>query len=122
MDRYAIVIPSDGAAVLLHCDEGEGLGLETLQALVEGYIETVPTALSEGWSGEEGVIPTLIVNEEGKLMGLPENEAATDVSALLYDYICGNAVLLGARGEELIGFTRKAAENIVKKWRLADDD
>lgn len=74
MDRYAIIIPSDGAAVLLHCDEGEGLGLETLQALVGGYIETVPTALSEGWSGEEGVIPTLIVNEEGKLMGLPENE------------------------------------------------
>lgn len=122
MDRYAIIIPSDGAAALLHCDEGEGLGLETLQALVGGRIETVPTALSEGWSGEEGVIPILIVNEEGKLVGLPYNDVATDVSALLYDYICGNAVLLGARGEELIGFTRKAAENIVKKWRLADDD
>ena len=79
MDRYAIVIPSSGAAVLLHCDEG-------------------------------------------KLMELPVNEAATDVSALLYDYICGEAVLMGARGEELIGFTRKAAENIVKKWRLADDE
>ena len=122
MDRFAIIIPSDGAAVLLHCDEGEGLGLETLQALVRGRIETVPAALSEGWSGEDGVIPTLIVNEEGKLIGLPYNDVATDVSALLYDYICGNAVLLGARGEELIGFTGKAAENIVKKWRMADDD
>lgn len=96
----------------------EGMSLETLQGIVEGPIETVPAALARGWSGEEGVTPILIVNEEGKLQGLPENEDATECSGLLYDVIMGNAVMMGARGEELIGFTEKAAENIMEKWGL----
>lgn len=118
MDRYAIVICADGRNIKLRCDDGEGLSLETLQGIVEGYIETVPAALAQGWSGEADVSPILIVNEEGKLKGLPENEAATECSGLLYDTIVGNAVLLGARGEELVGFTEKAAENIMEKWGL----
>lgn len=118
MDRYAIVIGSDGRSFKLRCDDGEGLSLETLQGIVEGYIEVAPTALAQGWSGEEGVSPILIVNEEGKLKGLPENEDATGCSGLLYDTIVGNAVMMGAKGEKLIGFTEKAAENIMEKWRL----
>ena len=68
MDRYAIVIGADGRNIKLHCDDGEGLSLETLQGIVGGYIETVPAALAQGWSGEADVSPILIVNEEGKLI------------------------------------------------------
>lgn len=118
MDRYAIVIGAGGRSIKLHCDDGEGMSLETLQSIVEGDIETAPSALAPGWSGEEGVTPILIVNEEGKLKGLPENEDATGCSGLLYDVIVGNAVMMGARGEELVGFTEEAAERIMEKWGL----
>ena len=116
MDRYAIVIPSEGDLALLHCWPGDGLDLETLQSLVEGPIETVPTVLLDGWSGEKDVGLTLIVNEEGKLRGLPINESATDMAAVLGDTIVGNAVLMGVRGEDFVGLQETAAENIVRVW------
>ena len=116
MDRYAIVIPSEGDMVLLHCWPGDGLDLETLQGLVEGPIETVPTGLADGWSLEEGVGLTLIVNEEGKLRGLPINDSATDMAAVLGDTIVGNAVLMGVRGEDFVGLQETAAKIIVRAW------
>lgn len=59
--------------------------LENLQKIVGGYIETVPV-------GEKHV---LIVNEEGKLQGLPVN-----FHMGLCDTIVGTSILLGVKGEE----------------------
>ena len=62
----------------------------------------------------------LIVNEEGLLQELPFNERATD----LYQYrymgtgIVGTAVLMAARGDELIGFARPVCETIGSEWNL----
>ena len=116
--RYVIALPAGGGAVLLHCYPGDGIGLKDLQKIVDGPIECVAAALSEWWSGEEGVGLCLIVNEEGKLRGLPVNENATALSVLLYDQLVGNAVLVGIRGEEMIGLEEKAAERIVERWDL----
>ena len=59
------------------------------------------------------------MNEEGLLQELPFNERATD----LYQYrymsgIVGTAVLMAARGEELIGFTEPVSKTICSEWNL----
>ena len=123
-DRYVIVIPHDHDAILLHCDDGDTMELKYLQGIVEGNIETVPTALAANWAHEDGINQiVLIVNEEGKLQGLPYNLNANDLMLNVErDYIVGNAVLMAVRGEELIGFTKDAAENIIKKWKLCAEE
>lgn len=61
--------------------------LKALRDAVEGYIETVP--LGDG--------RYLVVNEEGKLRGLPHNIMATTLMHMAGhhpgDHIVGNAVL-----------------------------
>lgn len=50
MERYAIIIKTDGVCVLLHCYPGDCLSLEEMQKIVEGHIQAVPTTLAQGWS------------------------------------------------------------------------
>lgn len=63
--------------------------LDTLQAIVGGYIESV--SVRDGWH--------LYCNEEGKLDGLAVNPVATDFLRAAYpgfaDWICGDVVVLG---------------------------
>lgn len=70
--------------------------LKELQQMVEGYIEVVMGVY------EDNVIGHMIINEEGKLKGLPYNELATASFRLAHetlygvstpDYIVGNAVV-----------------------------
>lgn len=116
IDRYVIAITPENTHYPIHCDDGETMALQSLQGMVEGPIETVPSALSPTWAREPVDNILLIVNEEGKLMGLPHNENATALSLLLDDEIVGNAILMAVRGDELIGFRREVAEYIVKRW------
>lgn len=58
--------------------------LETFQKLVGGYIETFSI-----WSDA-----VVICNEEGRLIGLPENCEVCGVS------FCGTIVVAGVRGDE----------------------
>lgn len=118
MERYAIIIRLNEETVLLHCYPGDSLDLKALQEIVEGHIETVPTALAGEWSHEQGVGLTLIINEEGKLLGMPVNRLATDMAYLFNDVIVGNAILIGTTDEDFIGLTKEAAENIVEKWGI----
>lgn len=122
MERYIIVIPADAEknAYLQKCDDGDTCTLETLQALVGGPVEAVDTCLAASWAREDVDSIQLIVNEEGLLQELPFNERATD----LYQYrymgtgIVGTAVLMAARGDELIGFTKPVCETICSEWGL----
>lgn len=116
MERYAIIIRQNEEMALLHCYPGDSLDLKTLQEIVEGHIETVPTALASEWSHEQGVGLTLIINEEGKLLEMPVNRLATDMTYIFNDVIVGNAILIGTTDEGFIGLTKEAAENIVEKW------
>lgn len=123
IDRYAIIFEPDKEGVMLHCYPGDGLELDVLQGIVEGYIETVGTMLAPGWAQEKGVTPVLIINEEGKLRGLPYNDAATIMAHIAAtDEIVGNAVLMLARGDELIGFKESAAGHIVREWSSVPED
>jgi len=61
-------------------------GLESLQKMVGGNIEAV-------YPYEEPV--ALIVNEEGKFMGLPLNRALRDENNQIYDVVAGTFLVVG---------------------------
>jgi hypothetical protein len=74
----------------------EGMTLEAMQAAVGGYIEhifLIPPYVCSGVS-----YPHMVMNELGKLEGLPCNDSATDIAVrrglLPGDYIAGVAILL----------------------------
>lgn len=68
--------------------------LENLQAIVGGWIETVPA-----WGGA-----IIICNEEGKLMGLPMNMPCG------WDMLAGTIIAVGRDGEEFCDFPYEFAE------------
>lgn len=121
MERYIIFIPATGKCSLIQCDDECPATLETLQELVDGPIEVTPSCLGASWARElvDGI--DLIVNEEGLLHQLPENMSATN----LYAYsgpIIGDAVLVAARGEDLIGFPKPVCRTICDEWKLEMED
>ena len=121
MERYIIFIPADGPCRLVACDDGDSIKLETLQELVDGPIEVTPSCLGASWAREPVDGIDLIVNEEGLLRQLPENMSATN----LYAYsgpIVGDAVLVAARGEDLIGFPKPVCRTICDEWELEMED
>lgn len=72
--------------------------LKDFQQLVGGYIQTVSY-------GEY----LLVVNEEGKLKGLPWNPHIMDT----YDTYCGQAVITKTRGEWLVSLNDMDAKRIM---------
>lgn len=120
MERFVIAMPIGTSAYLLPCDDGDTCKLETLQNLVGGPIEVVDSCLAGNWSREGDVEAVkLVVNEEGKLRDLPENENAATLYAYdLMDTLVGPAALVAVRGEDLIGFAKPVCETICSEWGL----
>ncbi len=121
MDRYIIVIPAKNRSFMLKCDEGDGAKLETLQKLVSGYVETVPSALDATWAREEADRLVLLVDEEGRMKCKAANQKATqlapaDVTANGKLPIVGAAVMALQRGDKLMGFSKHVAEDIRSEW------
>lgn len=119
MERFVIVMPVDTSVYLLPCDDGDTCKLETLQKLVGGPIEMADTCLAASWAREDVDSIQMAVNEESLLQELPYNEHATDLYAFNYmSSIVGPAVLMAARGDELIGFAKSVAESICAEWEV----
>ncbi len=78
--------------------------LEDFQQLVGGYIETVTV-------NEELI---LIVNEEGKLKGLPGNFPFRG------DWLCGTVVAAGSAGEEFASCPLRSDEAMI--MALVEDE
>lgn len=76
--------------------------LEALQAMVGGYIETVPVA------GHLG-----IVNEEGKIMGLQPNFYVNG------DVLCGTVVICESQGDEFRGLTGWEVKEVMRAFEEA---
>ena len=70
--------------------------LEALQRAVGGYIEAV-------YPYEDPV--ALIVNEEGKLNGLPLNRALRDEDNDIYDIVAGTFLVVGLGESEFASLT-----------------
>lgn len=123
MERYMIYIPAKGVCRLIHCNGTGTLTLNEMQALVDGPIEVTESCLESTWAREPVDCIHLIVNEEGLLRQLPDNPPATD----LYAYgdrsvIVGDAVLVAARDEDLIGFSKPVCKTICDEWNLKMED
>ena len=121
MERYMIFIPATGKCSLIQCDDGDSIKLETMQELVGGPAEETESFLEPSWAREPVECICLIVNEEGLLRQLPKNMSATN----LYAYsgpIVGDAVLVAARGENLIGFPKPVCRTICDDWELEMED
>lgn len=123
MERYMIYIPAKGVCRLIHCNGTGTLTLNEMQALVDGPIEVTESCLESTWAREPVDGINLIVNEEGLLRQLPDNTQATN----LYAYgdrsvIVGDAVLVAARGEDLIGFSKPVCKTICDEWGLEMED
>lgn len=69
-EEMALVIPAAGPMYTVEPANKQKFGLEQLQEIVGGYIEIIPLA--------EGTM--MVLNEEGKLDGLPYNLAATQMA------------------------------------------
>lgn len=121
MNRYMIVIPAKNRSFLLKCDEGGCMKLETLQKLVSGYVETVPSALDATWAREEADRLVLLVDEDGRLKCKAANQKATNIAPADVTWngmqpLVGAAVLALQRGDKLMGFSKHVAEDIRSEW------
>lgn len=96
----AIIIALDGTITHRTADSHpeqfgpDGMTLQAMQAVVEGYIEHVQLDPPFEMSGVS--YAHLVVNEEGKLKGLSVNAVATDIAqeyGHLADIIVGPALL-----------------------------
>ena len=70
--------------------------LETMQAIVGGYIQAVYPYRDE---------IALVCNEEGKNLGLPYNRPLTNDRGVPYDIVCGTFFLAGQGGEDFVSLT-----------------
>lgn len=92
-----------------------GSTLEDLQEIVGGYIEFLR------FPGRNDV--ACFVNEDGKLIGLPENRRATEILSPLYpgDFIAGPLVICGFDPES--GENRELPADVLTdlmtRWELA---
>ncbi len=112
----AIIIPATGPATVGEIPQD----IRTLQGIVGGYIEAIPTMHNE--NGEAQAM--FWCNEEGKLQGLPINRRAT---ALWYalaggptgDTLCGTIILTGGNDGE--GDILPAPGQLIDLWNSIHD-
>lgn len=91
----AVILKADGTAPHVENVKGD---LESIKAVVEGWIERVPS-LNE--STERRVV--VYANEEGRIHGLPPNRNMLAIQALdlvVSGYIAGNLIVLGKDGHD----------------------
>lgn len=103
-----IELPDDEGIVTItrkRAPAGDGASLKFLQGAVGGYIEHLCTP----YDGPANTWPGKLdfwMNEEGKLVGLPINNVATDFLWSVWpafrgeDVLCGNVVLTGNKAPE----------------------
>jgi len=83
----AMVLKATGEVSFIHGTKEDGsLSLDQMQKAVGGFIEIVQCHEVEGDS-------ILVINEEGKLEGLPVNQRATNLADIFEgDVIVGDAI------------------------------
>lgn len=76
--------------------------LRTLQEIVEGYIEPIPSSVCP--------IPDVVIlaNEEGMLLGLPINQN------LIPFFFVGQCVAVGCDGEDFVSLNDDQIDGLVK--------
>lgn len=116
--RWTIAMLADGSVMPLEISGRPGL--EQLQTMVGGLIETIEFRVAG-----HGVRYVAVFDEEGKLKDLPVNELATQRFMEEYygipdDYLAGTVLLLKIEGDDIVSLTTeetaKLMESLGKKW------
>lgn len=81
-----------------------GKDLESIQAIVDGYIEVI--SANQAFFGRVFKDYLIVLNEEGKLRGLPMNLQIRN------DFIVGTVFICKKDGEELAGLTEDEAKTL----------
>lgn len=88
MTKRATLYKADGTMGLVSPTNGETFTLEEMQKHVGGYIEIITLP-----NGQE-----MVINENGKLEGLPVNQEATKLANLAFgDFVVGDVLVSDAR-------------------------
>lgn len=107
MRKFLLVQPNQSAKRVEIGDK-----LEDLQRAVGGYIEMVRPF-------DEPV--AIIVNEEGKIAGLPANRAWRDEDETILDIFCGDFLIVGLGDEgDFISLTEEQMQIFEKKYEKAE--
>ena len=84
----AQIIKTDGQIVPVEPKNGTDFQLDELQQIVGGYVQLFPLANEAG--------EVMVMNEDGKIEGLPMNNKATELAAKRLfqgDYIVGDVLV-----------------------------
>ena len=79
----ALLIKPDGAVITVQPKNGKTFTAEELHDYVGGYLEAVHTLANR----------VMFVNEDGKYLGLPPNQKATDLYGNPLDIVVGSVVV-----------------------------
>ena len=90
MESYFTITIKPDMTAEVHTHKNLEMGLSFLQKQVGGYIQIVPARLPKTPS-VKGL--QLVLNEEGKLIGLPYNKLATVLYGNPYDDIVGDVLI-----------------------------
>ena len=101
-----IIICKPGQPAKAVTAKDEPLTLQELQQIVEGHIEAVH---ADGMP--KGTL--IICNEEGKLLGLPQNREIQICGTP--DMLCGTFLICAEKGEELVPLEEATAAKILAK-------
>lgn len=88
-----------------------GAGLESLQHEVDGYIECV-------YPFDDEVV--LIVNEEGKINGLPLNRALRGEDGQIYDVIAGSFFIAGITEDSFCSLSPELLAKYAERFRYPE--
>lgn len=94
-----VMCPADRAPYVTHIEDS----LKNMQQIVGGYIEAV--TLTEDCA--------LICNEEGLLLGLPDNKS------VCFHGIVGDAFLVGVDGEEFCDLSDESKDFLLQQCKKA---
>ena len=86
-------------------------GLESLQHEVDGYIECV-------YPFDDEVV--LIVNEEGKINGLPLNRALRGEDGEIYDVIAGSFIVAGITEDSFCSLSEELSAKYAERFKYPE--
>ena len=100
-------------------------GLKAMQEHVGGYIEIIRPYLLGGLNVPQSKSLIMICNEEGKLLGLEENEIASDLYDSIYDSIAGDVLIMAegfVDGEpDIVGLNNEQIEALCNEFESIYD-
>lgn len=85
-----------------------GHDLKTMQEIVGGTIQAV-------YPFDDPV--AIVCNDDGKVIGLPENRALYDKDGNMYDILCGTFFIVGLDEEDFTDIPAEYAEKYVERFR-----